>query len=106
MKKSFLQTTLTLLAALFIFTFISCGYEPVFYGIMHDVVPEKATVSGNITSIARCTIDSQEYLVLSGGANVKYKKLESSEHGHLCRCGILISVHNVNLWQEQSPRWY
>ena len=81
MKKSFLQTTLTLLAALFIFTFISCGYEPVFYGIMHDVVPEKATVSGNITSIARCTIDSQEYLVLSGGANVKYKKLESSEHG-------------------------
>ena len=81
MKKSLTKITLGLLLLLAAFTFNSCGYEPVFYGIMHDVVPEEATVNGNITSIARCTIGSEEYLMLSGGDKLKYKKLDSAVHG-------------------------
>ena len=68
MKKQMkIKTGIILLAILSTFL-ISCGYEPVFYGIMHDVLPEEATVSGNIAAIARCTIDSgsgaEEYLFL------------------------------------------
>ena len=63
----------------------SCGYEPVFYGIMHDVLPEDATVNGNITSIARASTNpsdpAAEYIFLSGGGALKYKTLASSQHG-------------------------
>lgn len=81
MKKTLKNITLVLLLAFTTLSFVSCGYEPVFYGIMHDVLPEAATVSGNITSIARCTIDGTEYLVLSSGGSVMYKELSSSQHG-------------------------
>lgn len=81
MKKSLTKITIGLLLLLAACNFVSCGYEPVFYGIMHDVVPEAATVNGNITSIARCTIGSEEYLMLSGGDSLKYKKLDSAVHG-------------------------
>ena len=81
MKRNIKSITLGLLLAALTFSFVSCGYEPVFYGIMHDVLPEEATVNGNITSIARCTIGSEEYLMLSGGDTLKYKKLDSAVHG-------------------------
>ena len=85
MKKQMkIKTGIILLAILSTFL-ISCGYEPVFYGIMHDVLPEEATVSGNIAAIARCTIDSgsgaEEYLFLSGGGTLQYKKNDSAKHG-------------------------
>ncbi len=85
MKKQMkIKTGIILLAILSTFL-ISCGYEPVFYGIMHDVLPEEATVSGNISAIARCTIDSgngaEEYLFLSGGGTLQYKDNDSAKHG-------------------------
>ena len=58
MKKSLLL--LTLLSLLF----TSC-FNSVFYNITQDVPPEKATVSGIINSIARYTIEDQEFLVLA-----------------------------------------
>ena len=81
MKKIIRNIITGLLLSLAVLQFTACGYEPVFYGIMHDVAPEEATVNGNITSIARCSIKSEEYLVLSNGGSVSYKPVSSSKHG-------------------------
>ena len=81
MKKTIKTLTLGFLLVFAAILFASCGYEPVFYGIMHDVAPEEATVNGNITSIVRCQINSEEYLVLSNGGSVAYKPLSASKHG-------------------------
>ena len=40
MKKTLKNITLVLLLAFTTLSFVSCGYEPVFYGIMHDVLPQ------------------------------------------------------------------
>ena len=81
MKNTIKNITLALLLAFAAVQFTACGYEPVFYGIMNDVAPEEATVNGNITSISRCTINSEEYLVLSNGGSLSYKPVTSSKHG-------------------------
>ena len=84
MKKTFNKSAFAALTALILFsvsTLISCGYEPVFYGIMHDVAPEPATINGNITSIARCLVDGEEYFFLPGSGALKYKKASSDKHG-------------------------
>ena len=81
MKKTIKNIAFGFLLALAAISFASCGHDAVFYGIMHDVAPEAATVSGNITSIVRCTIDSNEYLVVSSGGNLLYKPITSSKHG-------------------------
>ena len=81
MKNTFRKITKAFFIITATFLISSCGYEPVFYGIMHDVVPEEATVNGNIISIARCSIDGTEYLFLTGDGALKYKKLTSSTHG-------------------------
>lgn len=85
MKKTFEKTILAVLIILFTGFLASCGYEPVFYGIMHDVAPEEATVNGNITNIARCTIgtgeNAKEYLFVAGNGALKYKLASSSSHG-------------------------
>ena len=80
MKKNITKLCL-LITAVFSLAMASCGYEPVFYGIMHDVAPEKATVSGNIISIARCNVDGEEYFFLMGNGYLKYKPASSSQHG-------------------------
>ena len=81
MKKMIKNIAIGLLLVFAAIQFTACGYEPVFYGIMHDVAPEEATVNGNITTIARCSINSEEYLVLSNGGSVTYKPVSSSKHG-------------------------
>ena len=81
MKKMIKNIAIGLLLVFAALQFTACGYEPVFYGIMHDVAPEEATVNGNITTIARCSINSEEYLVLSNGGSVTYKPVSSSKHG-------------------------
>lgn len=104
MKKALKTITFGLLLALAAVQFISCGYEPVFYGIMHDVAPEEATVSGNITTIARCTIDSKEYLVLSGGGSICYKEITSSKHGEWKTQNIKVpfKYHHYNYFATSS----
>ncbi len=71
--------TLTIFSVILL-TLTSCQ-DPIFYGILHDVAPEKATVSGNIISIARGRIDGTEYLFCSGNGSLLYKELSSSKHG-------------------------
>lgn len=75
------RNILTVISLMVLFLFSSCGYDPVFYGIMKDVAPEEATISGNITSIARCKVGSTEYLFLSTGGTLWYKPITSAVHG-------------------------
>ena len=78
--------------------FTSCGYEPVFYGIMHDVLPEAATVTGNINAIARCTVGSDEYLFVSNGGSLLYKSIDANHHGAWTNSGIALpfAPHHYN----------
>ncbi|MBR5033017.1 MAG: hypothetical protein IKX70_05065 [Treponema sp.] len=78
--------------------FTSCGYEPVFYGIMHDVLPEAATVTGNINSIARCAVGSDEYLFVSNGGSLLYKSIDANHHGAWTNSGIALpfAPHHYN----------
>ena len=103
MKKQLKSIIQILILSLAVTLLASCGYEPVFYGIMHDVLPEEATVSGNITSIARCTIDSKEYLFVSGGGALSYKPLDSAQHGDWKSTGNLpFSMHRYNYYPSDS----
>ena len=104
MKRNIKSITLGLLLAALTFSFVSCGYEPVFYGIMHDVAPEEATVSGNISAIARCTVNSEEYLVLSSGGSLMYKKLLVSQHGEWTDEKIVLpfTLHHYNYFSTST----
>ncbi len=104
MKKSIKNIALGLLLVFSALPFISCAHEPVFYGIIHDVVPEAALVNGNITSIVRCTINSEEYLFLSNGGALQYKPLESSKHGEWESDGIKLpfKLHHYNYYATSS----
>ncbi len=101
MKKTFEKTILSVLIILLTGFFASCGYEPVFYGIMHDVAPEEATVNGNITNIARCTVgtgeNAKEYLFVTGNGALKYKPASSSAHGEWkTYSGLPFELHYYN----------
>ena len=104
MKKNIKSIAFGLLLAAFTLSFASCGYQPVFYGIMHDVEPEEATVSGNIAAIARCTVGSEEYLVLSSGGSLMYKKLLSSQHGEWTDENIVLPfvLHHYNYFSTST----
>ena len=104
MKKTIKNIALGLLLAFTALPFISCGHEPVFYGIIHDVVPEAALVNGNITSIVRCTVNSEEYLFLSNGGALQYKPLDSSKHGEWKSDGIKLpfKLHHYNYYATSS----
>lgn len=104
MKKSLKSITLSLLLAFTAISFVSCGHEPVFYGIMHDVAPETATINGNIASIARCSINSEEYLVLSNGGALFYKPVTSSKHGEWKTQNIKLpfNLHHYNYFATDS----
>ncbi len=82
--------------------FSSCQ-DPIFYGIMHDVAPEKATVSGNITTIARCLVGEEEYLFLNGNGQLMYKKLSSQKHGEWSQYSALpFKLHYYNYFPSAS----
>ena len=104
MKKIITKITMGLLLALAAIQFTSCGYEPVFYGIMHDVLPEEATVTGNINSIARCSVSSTEYLFLSNGGSLVYKPLNSNKHGEWTNKNIKLPFkpHHYNYFATSS----
>ena len=104
MKKTIKNIALGLLLAFTALPFISCGHEPVFYGIIHDVVPEAALVNGNITSIVRCTVGSEEYLFLSNGGALQYKPLDSSKHGEWKSDNIKLpfKAHHYNYYETSS----
>ena len=104
MKKSIRKIITGFLLAFAVIQFASCGYEPVFYGIMNDVPPEAATVSGNISSIARCSIESEEYLVLSNGGSLLYKPISSSSHGEWKSENIALpfAFHHYNYFKTKT----
>ena len=104
MKKTIKNIALGLLLAITALPFISCGHDPVFYGIIHDVVPEAALVNGNITSIVRCTINSDEYLFLSNGGALQYKSLDSAKHGEWESDGVKLpfKTHHYNYYETSS----
>ena len=104
MKKTLKNLAAGLLLTFFALSFVACGHEPVFYGIMHDVVPEKATVSGNITTIVRATVNSQEYLFISGGASLAYKPLSSAQHGEWTSANIALPFvhHHYNYFATDT----
>ena len=60
--------------------FTSC-FDPIFATIRKDVAPEKATVSGNIASIARFTAGGEEYLFLAANDGLRYKNIKNESHG-------------------------
>lgn len=83
MKKtlsSILALSTLSLAALF----TSCN-DVIFYEINNEVKLEDATVSGDITSLVRCTADmgegSKEYLFVSNG-NIYYKDVDAASKGN------------------------
>lgn len=108
MKKSIKNIAAAFFLALFTLGFVSCGYEPVFFGIMHDVEQEEATVTGNITSIARCTLQingvGTECLILSNGGSIKYKPVTSSRHGEWTSSGIKVpfEYHHYDFFSSQG----
>lgn len=104
MKKTIKNIALGLLLAITTLQFSSCGHEPVFYGIIHDVVPEAATVNGNITTISRCTVNSEEYIFLSSGGPVLYKPLSSSDHGEWSSENLTLpfKLHHYNYYATSS----
>lgn len=104
MKKTIRKIITGLLLAFAAIQFASCGYEPVFYGIMNDVPPEAATVSGNIASVVRCTINSEEFLVLSNGGSLVYKPITSASHGEWKSDNIALpfSFHHYNYFKTKT----
>ena len=54
MKKNISKS---IILALLLLPLVTGCHDLVFSNILEDVVPEEATVSGNITNIARCSLD-------------------------------------------------
>ena len=104
MKKIIKNIALGLLLVITALPFISCGHEPVFYGIIHDVIPEAATINGNITTLSRCTVNSNEYIFISNGGPLLYKPLSSSEHGEWTSANITLpfSLHHYNYYATST----
>ena len=75
MKKNILFTCLLLTSLL-----LTACYNSVFYDVRSDVAPESATVSGNITSITRYTVNGTEFLVLAADGGLRYKAVKNGYH--------------------------
>lgn len=74
--------TFAVLSILITSLFTACK-DPVFYSIMNDVPPEKATISGNINAISRYTSADEEYIVTYASQGIVYKKTTGEDsHGN------------------------
>ena len=80
MKKNILRTTALSLLALISLLFTSC-FDPIYNSILNDVKPEKPTVNGDISSIARYTVNGEEYLFLAANGGLRYKEVKDTTHG-------------------------
>ena len=72
---------IALLTLIFSIFLLSSCQDAIFESIMEDVIPESATVSGNITNITRYTVGTEEYLFLAADGGLRYKPRLNSEHG-------------------------
>lgn len=95
-KKTRLFFILTV--SLIVSAFTSCGYEPVFFGIMNDVAPETAMINGNINSIVRYTIDGTENLFIIGNGELQYKNADSNKHGEWKTYPVPFEIHHYNYY--------
>ena len=81
MKNNKLHIIMTaVLSAFTVLIFTGC-FDPIYHSISTDVKPEKPTVSGNITSIARYNSGSEELLVVAANGGIKYKNAANNSHG-------------------------
>lgn len=72
---------IALLTLIFSIFLLSSCQDAIFEAIMEDVIPESATVSGNITNITRYTAAGEEYLFLAADGGLRYKPASNTEHG-------------------------
>lgn len=72
---------IALITLIFSIFLLSSCQDAIFEAIMEDVIPESATVSGNITNITRYTVGTEEYLFLAADGGLRYKLRTNSEHG-------------------------
>ena len=102
-KNRFFKAALsTIASSLFLVIFAGC-FNTVFYDIRGDVEPEDATVSGNLTSITRYTINDTEFLVTAADGGVRYKGASHSEHGawkSLSKDSLPFSPHEYDYFSE------
>lgn len=84
---------LTIIASILLLT--SCQ-DAIFEAIRMDVKPEDPTVSGNIPSITRCTIGSEEYLVLAADGGIRYKQKDQSYHDAWSTGALPFEKHKYN----------
>ena len=72
---------IALLTLIFSIFLLSSCQDAIFEAIMEDVIPESATVSGNITNITRYTVGTEEYLFLAADGGLRYKPASNTKHG-------------------------
>ncbi|MEE3417347.1 MAG: hypothetical protein VZR53_18625 [Prevotella sp.] len=73
---------IALLTLIFSIFLLSSCQDAIFEAIMEDVIPESATVSGNITNITRYTVGTdEEYLFLAADGGLRYKPAVNTDHG-------------------------
>ena len=78
MKNFFKVITLSAILSL---AFTGC-FDPVYWSVMMDVVPEDPTVSGDITAITRYTsTDGKELLICGADGGLRYKDVTQNYHG-------------------------
>ena len=93
MKKNNLFAVIILLPFLMLFN--SC-FSPVFYEVRKDVMPESATVSGNIPQITRYTLNGEEYIFASANGGLRYKKADNQIHGSWATMAVPFTLLNFN----------
>ena len=71
---------IALLTLIFSIFLLSSCQDAIFESIMEDVIPESATVSGNITNITRYTVAGEEYLFLGANGGLRYKPASNTKH--------------------------
>lgn len=78
MKNFFKVITLSAILSL---AFTGC-FDPVYWSVMMDVIPEDPTVSGDITAITRYTsTDGKELLICGADGGLRYKDVTQNYHG-------------------------
>ena len=81
MKKNKILIITTIILTAFVPFLLTGCFDPIYSVIRTDVKPEKPTVSGDITSIARYKAGSKEFLVLAANGGLRYKETGNNKHG-------------------------